>query len=304
MRSFTYTIHIDRTPAQIWAYMMDFGQAARWRNLVRHVEVVTPGPLRVGSKLLITFDVTGKVRKATSEVWALEPARRFGVRNTEENVTGVFEYTLTPDEHRNDGDVYLRRSPSPLDVAAAPVAPARQPHALRGAAVEPQKGGRERLNIQDPSFAAQRGNRIDPGHASRRQESGAGRNRGHGADDREAGCRLERRDTGEVRLQHSRGGHSDRRSGDGAQSNERDRRTQHQSHEPSRRRAEREPHAHLRGSALDRICDQPPERHQHERELSDTSGAADPLRRTLRRAHVVEPRIERRRLLDDDSRID
>jgi len=98
MRSFTYTIHIDRTPAQIWSYMMDFSQAARWRNLVRHVEVLTPGPLRVGSKLLITFDVTGKVRKATSEVWALEPARRFGVRNTEENVTGVFEYTLTPDD--------------------------------------------------------------------------------------------------------------------------------------------------------------------------------------------------------------
>jgi len=98
MRSFAYIIHIDRTPAQIWAYMMDLSQAARWRNLVRHVEVVTPGPLRVGSKLLITFDVTGKVRKVTSEVWALEPARRFGVRNTEENVTGVFEYILTPDE--------------------------------------------------------------------------------------------------------------------------------------------------------------------------------------------------------------
>jgi len=97
MRSYTYKIHIDRSPEQVWAYMMDFSKASRWRNLVREVEVLTPGPLRVGSELKITFDVQGKVRKAISEVWALEPARRFGVRNTEQNVTGNFEYTLVPD---------------------------------------------------------------------------------------------------------------------------------------------------------------------------------------------------------------
>jgi len=76
--------------------MMDFSKAPRWRNLVRHVEVLTPGPLRVGSELKITFDVMGKVRTAISEVWAFEPARRFGVRNTEQNVSGVFEYALAP----------------------------------------------------------------------------------------------------------------------------------------------------------------------------------------------------------------
>ena len=53
MRSFTYTIHIDRSPETVWAYMMDFNQAPRWRNLVRHIEVLTPGPLRVGSELKI-----------------------------------------------------------------------------------------------------------------------------------------------------------------------------------------------------------------------------------------------------------
>jgi hypothetical protein len=96
MRSYTYKIQIDRSPETVWAYMMDFSKAPRWRNLVREVEVLTPGPLRVGSELKITFDIQGKVRKAISEVWSLEPARRFGVRNTEQNVTGVFEYTLAP----------------------------------------------------------------------------------------------------------------------------------------------------------------------------------------------------------------
>jgi hypothetical protein len=96
MRSFAYTIHIDRTPEQVWAYMMDFSKAPRWRNLVRHVEVVTPGPVGIGSELRITFDLMGRPRTAVSEVWAFEPARRFGVRNTEQNITGIFEYRLAP----------------------------------------------------------------------------------------------------------------------------------------------------------------------------------------------------------------
>ena len=97
MRSFTYTIHIARSPEQVWAYMMDFSNAPRWRNLVRSIEVLTPGPLAVGAKLKVTFDSLGKTRSAISEVWVFEPARRMGVRNTEQNVTGVFESTLAPE---------------------------------------------------------------------------------------------------------------------------------------------------------------------------------------------------------------
>jgi uncharacterized protein YndB with AHSA1/START domain len=97
MRSFTYTIHIERSPEQVWDYMMDFSQAPRWRNLVRQIDVITQGPLRVGSEMLVTFDIMGRVRRAVSEVWAFEPARRFGVKNTEQRVTGIFEYRLTPE---------------------------------------------------------------------------------------------------------------------------------------------------------------------------------------------------------------
>ena len=97
MRSFTYTVHIERSPERVWDYMMDFSNAPRWRNLVRRVEVVTPGPVRIGSELLVTYDLMAKVKQAVSEVWAFEPGRRFGVRNTESHVTGVFEYTLTPE---------------------------------------------------------------------------------------------------------------------------------------------------------------------------------------------------------------
>jgi len=97
MRSFTYTIHIERPPDRVWSYIMDFDKAPRWRNLVRKIEVVTPGPLAVGSQLKVTFDVRGSVRTVISDVWSYEPGRRYGVRNTEQGLTGSFEYQLEPD---------------------------------------------------------------------------------------------------------------------------------------------------------------------------------------------------------------
>ncbi len=96
MRSFTYAIEIARPPETVFGFMLNFDRASRWRNLVRQIEVATPGPLGVGSELLVTFDVMGTVRKAASEVWAFDPPRRLGLRNTASNVTGVFEYTLEP----------------------------------------------------------------------------------------------------------------------------------------------------------------------------------------------------------------
>ena len=96
MRAFNYTIHIDKAPAAVFEFMMDFSKSSRWRNLVRRIDVVTPGPLGVGSELLITMDLLGQVKQLSSEVWAYDPPRRYGVRNTANNVTGIFEYQLEP----------------------------------------------------------------------------------------------------------------------------------------------------------------------------------------------------------------
>ena len=61
MRSFTYSAHIDRRPDEVFAFLVDFNSAPRWRSLVRTIELVTPPPLREGSRLLVTFDVMGKM---------------------------------------------------------------------------------------------------------------------------------------------------------------------------------------------------------------------------------------------------
>ena len=97
MRAFTYTEHIDRDPQAVFDFMMDFSNASRWRNLVRRIDVVTAGPLRVGSELLVSLDLQGRTTQMPSQVWAFEPPRRYGVRNTSNNVTGTFEYRLDPE---------------------------------------------------------------------------------------------------------------------------------------------------------------------------------------------------------------
>lgn len=96
MRSFRFSQHIDRPPAEIFAFMMDLSTASRWRNMVRRMEVVGAGPLQEGSKILMTMDVMGQVVRLEAEVWRYEPPHRFGMRNTRQGVTGVFEYILEP----------------------------------------------------------------------------------------------------------------------------------------------------------------------------------------------------------------
>ena len=97
MHVFRYSQHIERPREEVFAFMMDFRTAPRWRNMVRRIEVIGGEPVQQGSKLLFTMDVMGRTRQGEVEVWRYEPPHRLGQRNTANGVSGAFEYILEPD---------------------------------------------------------------------------------------------------------------------------------------------------------------------------------------------------------------
>jgi Polyketide cyclase / dehydrase and lipid transport len=97
MRAFRYQEHFEQSRDEIFAFMMDFRTAPRWRNLVRSIEVVGGGPMRKGATMLLTMEVGGNTIQVPSEVWAYEPPHRYGHWNTTNGVSGKFEYRLEPD---------------------------------------------------------------------------------------------------------------------------------------------------------------------------------------------------------------
>ena len=50
MHVLRYSQHIERPQEEVFAFMMDFRTAPRWRNMVRTIEVIGGGPVRQGSK--------------------------------------------------------------------------------------------------------------------------------------------------------------------------------------------------------------------------------------------------------------
>ena len=97
MTSFTHTVRLERTPAQVWAFMMDFSNSPSWRTHVQEVRMLTDGPLRVGTELQVTSRSHGRVHATRCVVSAFETARRFAVRTSSKKATATFEYLLTPE---------------------------------------------------------------------------------------------------------------------------------------------------------------------------------------------------------------
>ncbi|HEX7779839.1 MAG TPA: SRPBCC family protein [Vicinamibacterales bacterium] len=59
MRLFTRTVTIAKPREAVFDFVVDFSQASRWRQSVRTMEPVTPGPLRAGTVIRTIFDVAG-----------------------------------------------------------------------------------------------------------------------------------------------------------------------------------------------------------------------------------------------------
>ncbi|KAB7745333.1 ATPase [Nostocoides sp. F2B08] len=87
----TTEIVIARPIADVWAYASDPTTAPQWYANIDRVELVTPGRLEVGSRMLFSARFLGRTLTYTYEVHELEPGRRLTMSTSE----GPFPMTTT-----------------------------------------------------------------------------------------------------------------------------------------------------------------------------------------------------------------
>lgn len=92
-----HTILIARPPEAVFDFFTDFSQAPRWRQYVRSMTLVEPGPVHVGSLLRVTMDLMGDAYEFEMEVLLVERPARWRHRTNESDYQGYVEYRFEPE---------------------------------------------------------------------------------------------------------------------------------------------------------------------------------------------------------------
>ena len=79
----TTTIDVARPRDEVAAYAMDPSNATAWYKNIKAVEVTTPGPLALGSKMAFRAQFLGRTLAYTYEVTEVEPGRRLVMRTAD-----------------------------------------------------------------------------------------------------------------------------------------------------------------------------------------------------------------------------
>lgn len=95
MAGFQRSVTIDRPPAEVWAFLVDLRNAARW--MPGHVGItrLDDGPLRVGTRFEETRTIAGRTHTATVEVVEHVPGKVHAASAQEKGVRGTYRYVLS-----------------------------------------------------------------------------------------------------------------------------------------------------------------------------------------------------------------
>jgi uncharacterized membrane protein len=85
------SIHINKPAADVFAFMSDFANDAKWQADLISSEKTSEGPVGVGTTGLIVQKVMGKEMKNEIEVTTYEAPKRFGAKTT----SGPVDFELT-----------------------------------------------------------------------------------------------------------------------------------------------------------------------------------------------------------------
>jgi uncharacterized protein YndB with AHSA1/START domain len=102
MINFSLTVDIDRTPADVFAFMTDPEKLGEWQDAIE-VEQLTPDPVGQGTRFREVHKVMGRRNEQVTEFTVYEPAQRLDVGIVEGpvHVDGRWDFAAT------DGGTHL-----------------------------------------------------------------------------------------------------------------------------------------------------------------------------------------------------
>jgi uncharacterized protein YndB with AHSA1/START domain len=96
---FKHTIWIDRSREAVFDFFVDFTQASRWRQYVRSMTPVSPGPIVPGSRINVLMDLNGEEYRFDLEVLTFERPHLWRHRTNEQlDLRGYIQYTFEPEQ--------------------------------------------------------------------------------------------------------------------------------------------------------------------------------------------------------------
>jgi uncharacterized protein YndB with AHSA1/START domain len=95
--SLQWTLQIDRSPADVYAYLADFTKHPEWSPKPYSVEILTDGPIGVGTKLRSKGELPGSKKAHDNEVTvtAADPGKKLAFTAVEDGQTFVNTFDLT-----------------------------------------------------------------------------------------------------------------------------------------------------------------------------------------------------------------
>jgi uncharacterized membrane protein len=90
------TIEIGRPPQEVFAYLDDLTRHHEWQPQIVDVQVETPGPTRVGTRVKQTRRVPGGKRTFTMEALEHDPPNAFAFKVIDGPIRPHGRVTLTP----------------------------------------------------------------------------------------------------------------------------------------------------------------------------------------------------------------
>ena len=75
------SIWIDRSPDEVFIFHVNHVNRESWHQHVVHSEMITPGPIQVGSRFTIDTITAGRIYPLEIEITAFEPTRYYAYRS-------------------------------------------------------------------------------------------------------------------------------------------------------------------------------------------------------------------------------